>query len=515
MRTWYLLVGLVVVAMSGPAEAKPKADRAPADLMVSVALGPAATLRGMQAYIESIEPGAGAQLTDQVMRSGLAQAIGASSLDGVDPAAWLHVLVADGKNLALLAKVADAKVLTTSARANHVMVAGEWAVIGPRPLVQKIGPYALTTIATQPPPTAPTATIYVSHVLARYKAPLDQFRRQLASGMAQAGAGGVGPLFEAYYDGLMSAVRDTERLIVTFDATAALASIDLALVPRPGSRLARFVAAQQPSDYALLDKLPAGNATFLLGGRFETGPYRDGMLDLMAAMYGTSSGADLRAALGAVFKATTGEVAMAMSMPMSPGAGLAMTQLFGLADPAAADKAIVRALDLFKAGRTMSIAGISTTTKSHPATTVHDGVTLRRYDTTHDVSKAPAAQRAAMEAMVKGMAASARIATFDSLGLIAVAPDSAAEAHRMIDAARGKGSRFIATPATADLIAGSRSRKDSMVIVLDLGALVSAMTGGKVGVQPVVMSIGFADRNAHFRVAAPAASVRAIKSAKP
>lgn len=513
MRTWYLFA-VAVAVVAGPAEAKPKADRAPADLLVSVALGPAATLRGLQAYVEAIEPGAGAQLTDQVMRAGLAQAIGAASLDGVDPAAWLHVLVADGKNLALLARVADAKVLTTSVRANHVMVAGEWAVIGPRPLVQKIGPYALASIATQPPPAAPTATVYLGHVLARYKAPIDQLRRQLTSSMAQAGAGAVGPLLEAYYDGVMSAARDTERLIVTLDASAAVASVDFALVPRPGSRLARFVAVQQPSDYALLDKLPAGNATFLLGGRFETGPYRDGMLDLMAAMYGTSSGAELRAALGAVFKATTGEVAMTMAM--APGTGLAMTQLFGVADLPAADRSIVRALDLFKAGRTMTIAGISTTTRSHPATTVHDGVTLRRYDTTHDVSRAPAAQRSAMEAMVKGMAASARIATFDSLGLITVAPDSAAEAHRAIDAARGKAPRLIAAPATADLVVGSRSRKDSMVIVLDLGALVSAMTGGAgAGVQPIVMSIGFADRNAHFRVAAPAASVRAIKSAKP
>jgi hypothetical protein len=512
MRTWCLLAGLALAA-AGPAEAKPGSDRPPAELLVSVALGPSSTLRGLQAYAESIEPGAGAQLTDQVMRGALAGAIGVSSLDGVDPAAWVHVLIADEKRLALLVKVADAKALSANAGPNQVMVDGGWAVIGPRPLVQQLAPYALGAIATRPPPATPTATVYLPHVLARYKAPITEFRKQFLAGMAQAGAGTMGPLLESYYDGFMSVARDTERVIVSLEATATVAAVDFAMVPRPGSRLARFVAAQQPSDYALIGKLPKGNATFVLAGRFETGPYRDSMLDVMAAMYGTRAGAELRAALGAVFKATTGEIAMTMTM--TPGGGMTMTQLFGVADASAADKAIVRTLDLFKTGRTMTIAGMSATTKSHAATSTYDGVTLRRYDTTYDLSKVPAAQRAAMEASVNAMGRATQIATFDSLGLLVIAPDSAAEAGRTIDAARGKATRLAPPPAITDLLAGSRGRKDSLVFVMDLGGFMTMITGANIGAQPVVMSVGFADRNAHFRFAAPAASVRAIKSANP
>src|SRR5262249_54139548 len=151
---------------------------------------------------------------------------------------------------------------------------------------------------------------------------------------------------EGYIDGMLSAFGDTDKLVATLDASPTLASLDLALQPRAGTRLAKFVAVQRPSDYALLGKLPPVNPTFLVAGHFEGGPYHDGLLDMVSSIYGGTSGADLRSAMSDVFKVTTGDIAMAMSLTL--GSRMTLTHLFGLADTAAGDKAIGRLLELFK-----------------------------------------------------------------------------------------------------------------------------------------------------------------------
>jgi hypothetical protein len=511
-----MAMAVMVVAAPGRADAAPRPGKAPPQLLASAAIGPVTTFRGLQAYVEAVQPGAGTGLTDQTVRRVLAQMIGASSLDGSDPTAWTYVLVADGgaePAFALLVKVADAKTLAKSAQSNHVMTRGGWAAIGARPVLDKIGDHALTVIATQPAPAGPSATVYLPHVLARYKTELAALRQQMATVPAQMG-GAMAQMIESYVDGAMSAAADTERLVVTLEGSRDHGSLDFALAPRPGSRLAKFVALQRPSDYSLIDKLPAGTHSMVFAGHIESGPYHDGMVDLMAAFFGTAAAADVRARLSAVFKATTGELAMAGQI--AAGTGMRFTQLFGVTDAAAADQAIARTLEVFKAGSTMSFGGVSTTIRSSAATTVHDGVTLRRYDTTQDLSALPAALRQAMEKMLAGPTTSTVLATFDKLGLSATGSDSAADARLTIDAARGKGPRFAVPAAIAELLAASRQRKESMVLAVDVAGFMAALTGQpSAAAWPLVMSFGFADRSAHLRFAAPAATLRAIIAAQP
>ncbi|MGH2897646.1 MAG: hypothetical protein ACRDMZ_03155, partial [Solirubrobacteraceae bacterium] len=322
-------------------------------------------------------------------------------------------------------------------------------------------------------------------------------------------------------DGILSAADDTERAVLTLETTAELASLDVALLPRAGTRLAKFLALQRPSNYALLDRLPEMSAAMIFGGRLELGPFRQGMLEMMAKLYGPAATQELLAGMEAIAKLMTGEIALAARF--SPGAGMTFTQLFGVSDTAAADRAFAAIFALFKDGKTVEAMGIGTTVKANPGTVAHGGVAMRSYAASYDLSKVPEANRKTMEAVLPKTALGGHVAAFDHLGLIALAPNSQVEAERAIDAARGKAPHFTAPAVVGQMLASSRARKDSVAMVFDVGAIMSGMptmpgAPPRTPTGPIVfvLSFGCADRNAHFRIVAPASSARtAVNAAKP
>jgi hypothetical protein len=511
------VIAIGLVAGSSTIDAKPKGEQRPLGLLASVAIGPAATLRGLQSYAEAINPGSSAALSDAVLRGGLAQLVGAQSLDGLDPASWVYVVVVDHNGSpapGLVVKVRDGKALAASLGPIPMIHRAGWAVIAPQPVLDQVGSYALAAIATQPTPALPTATVYLPQVMTRYQPEIAKAYKQVQVAIEQANTGAMGAAMTSYFEGLSSLVSDSDKLVVTLDATAGMASLDLALTPKPGSRLAGFAALQHPTDYALLDRLPNTAPALLLAGHLELGPYRDGILAAMAAMYGPDASRDLLAALDSARRAMTGDIAM--TMQLGRGTGMSFTQLYGVADPTAASKAIGNLLGLFKSGRTIEAMNVSTTIRSNPGTTTHDGVALSSYESTSDLSKAAPAQRQAVEAMMGAGPHRAQLATFDRVTMVVLAPDSLAEAKRTIDAARGKSARFAAGKALASLLATSRAHKDSIAMTMDLGAILAMTTGAKLADLPLLFSLGFADRNAHIRIALPSDTLRgAISVAKP
>jgi hypothetical protein len=518
-----LALGVFGLGAAMPAAARAEPPRAPTELMANVAIGPAATLRNLAAYADAAKPGAGAAVAEPIVRAGLAGAVGATSLDGFDPGSWSYLLIAslDGAPaLALVSKVSDAKLLAASAGTAQVRSKGGWAIVGPGPMVERLGAYALATLPAQRAPGALTATVYVPHILALFKNQIDAARTQFLATMAGPAAQ-MAPLMTGYFDGLLSVAADTEKVVVTLEATADLASLDLALVPRPGSRLAKFVAAQRPSNYALLDRLPDMSAAVLFGGHLELGPYSEHLLETMAAFYGPAVSKELLAAMRALTKVMTGELGVAARF--APGSGVVFTQVFGVSDTAAADRAFAAIFALFRGGQTFETMGMSTTIKTNAGTVEHDGVALRSYEASYDLSKASAIDRKAVESMLPRTATRVHVGAFDRLALVAYAPDSLAEAERAIDAARGKAPRFTAPQIVGQLLASSRARKDSVAMMMDLGAImatVAAAAGGTIrapsGVQPVVITVGCADRNAHFRIGIPATTARtAVNAGKP
>jgi hypothetical protein len=508
MRTWSKIgcvVAMLGLVACNEAAATPTVKR-PAELLVTISLGPDRTLDHVRAFANTVQPGTGAVLTQAIVRRGLAELSGASSLDGLDPMAPTYVLLIDGgaqlNETAVVGKVLDEKTLVTGLGSAHSAINAGWAVIGSEAVVRKIGSYALTALPPLPVVASPTAVVYVPQVLRRYRTEIDAGRKQLAAQMAatQSSAQMTG-MMQSYVDGLFSVVSDTDQLLVTIDVTKDLGAIDLAVTPKPGSRLAKFVAAQRASDYALLDKLPAVQAPVVVAGHIESGPYRQGMLDVFAAMYGQGESKELIATMSAIMKAATGDLAMVMQVGI--GQPMTITQLFGVADKKAVDKSIDRVLALFKVGRTFDSSGISTTIKSNAQTIEHDGVSIRGYDVTYDMSKVPAAKRAIMEKMIPAGTSTAGIATFDQVGLLTLRSTDPGAA---IDAARGKGSHFAPSAAIADFLTGSRARQESFMMVMDFGAILG--TPGPA--RSLMMSAGFADKTAHLRFSLPAQTVRAL-----
>lgn len=515
MRALAARLGVGGIVLCGIVAVTPRVNARPAptpvDLLATVAIGPVATLRDLQAYLESIAPGAGEGLSDRSLRRDLAQAVGVSSLDGVDPASWMHLLVVStpgSPEIGLLARVENATVLARSAGKNALIKQG-WAVLGSKRVIDRVGGYAIGTLAAEPAPQALGGTVYVSHVLARYRRELDASRKEIAV-RGQGSPDRMMQTMASAADGVIATLGDIERVTATLEVSRDAVALDLALTPKPRSRLAAFVAVQRPSDYALLDKLPASSSANVVAGHLEMGPYRDGLIDLMAAFYGAAGVRDMRTVMAALLKPATGEVAMTWSI--APKTGFSSDQLFGVSDAAAMDRAIAGALGRFKDGVTVDTPQMTMTIKADPSTPSHDGVALRGYDLAYDLSKAPPDQRVLLERMMNLGGRHARVAAFDAFGILVNAADAAAEARRAIDAARGKAARFTPSQATAAFLAGSRQRKDSFAMTLDLTMLIAMMTGPPPAAAPTApcgISLGFTDRAAHVRLAVPAANLRA------
>jgi hypothetical protein len=509
------LGALLALTLAPRAHAAPKPVEPPPELLATIAIGPASTLRPLEAYVNAVQPGAGALINDQMVRRGLAEILGAHALDGLDPSAWTYVLVSmigGTPSFAVVGKVASAKAFAQIAAPLTTQTKGGYGVVSSKPILDKLAGYALSMIATQAAPRVPTATIYLPRVLAQFKPQLAAFKDQMVATLAASG-GGMTQLMQSYVDALGALGDDTDRIVITLETTAQIAWLDFALVPRPATRLASFAALQRASDYAMLDRLPATSASIVLAGHLEMGPYRAGFLDVMSAMWGSQSSKDLNAKFEAVAKALTGDLAMAMSF--TPGKGMAFTQLYGTADVPAADKAMVALLDLFKTGRTMQMGKASSTITASPTTTQAHGVALRSYDTTMDLSKMTPDERRGAAAMSPTGSQRAYVGTFDKLTMVVVAPDSLEAAGRAIDAARGKSPHFVAGPAIATLLDDARGHKDSLASVIDFGPFL-AIAGLQASDLTFLMSLGFADKNVHIRFALPSATLAAAtKLSKP
>jgi hypothetical protein len=503
------IVGCAALALAlmseRPAAAQGKAQ--PPELLLSVGIGPDSTLDSLRAYMNSLRPGTGALVTP-MLRQQIAGMVSATSLDGLDERGTLYVLAVDGgpalKGQVVVGRIADDVKLGKSVAPAHLIKKNAWAVIGPKAVAEKIAPFALATFAGQTISGPPIATIYTANLMARYRTELQDARKKLSSGLGAAG-GQMTAMMESYFDGMMSALADSERLIVSFDITKDVAAIDLALAPRPGTRLARLVGLQQPADYALVGKLPAAPAPVLVAGRLDAGPYRAGMIEAMVQLYGPGAPASMAAALGAMFQVATGDFAMILQM--AGGKGMEMSQLFGVTDTKGAERAIGQVLDSFKRPQVTTQMGMTITYQASPAAAAHDGVALRGIDASYDLSKATPDARAMVEKMVPNKTIATRIGVFDKLGAVSTGGDGVAGTAAVIDAARGKARRFAPPAQVGDFLAGSRARKESLAMVIDLGGISGAAAAAG---HLVMASIGFADQRAHLRLTLPAATFRGL-----
>lgn len=500
MRLSSWVVGLVaLVTVSSRAAAQPRLDP-PAEVLVVVAIGADPTLDALRGFANQIQPGMGMMLNRAALRTQLAPLVAARSLDGLDDRAPLYVLLVDDgalKGAVLAGKVREDGKLTAGAAPAHVVKKGGWVVIGPKVLADKAAPFALDALPAQRAPAAPSATVFTQHVLDRYRSELDQGVKQVLATMP--GGGAFSKLMQSYLDGLMSAWSDSERAIVTLEPTKDLLTIDFALVPAQATRLARFAALQQRSDYSLLGKLPAGAMSMIVAGHLETGPYRSSILELVGQFYAASGASSMTPAMDAIMRATTGDFAMAITGTVQ---AMDATQLLGLADPKGADRAMAQLIDGLGTGITTDMMGALMTMKSSGKPITHAGVTLRGYTTSYDLSKMTAANRQLFEKSVPKTTMSSIGGVVDGIGVVGVSARGSATAIAAVDAVRHAAKRYAPPAAITAFLAASRARKESVVAVMDMAAMGMPTSGH------FMMALGFADKNLHLRVGVPASIAR-------
>ena len=481
----------------------------PAELVVDVVRPSPSSLDGLRAFVGAIEPYAASTLDDASILRELASEAGLSSIDGLDRGAPIHVLVVeqdrDHAGIALLAKVRDAAQLEAAKISATIQTRGGWAVIGPAPFVHAVAPYALGKLASAPPPAQLTATVYVPRLLADHGDAISALRAQM---LAKPGmSGDYGTFMRDYLDGLASVAYDTDEVRVTLGASAGQAALDLALRPHPRSRFASFVAQQRPDDFRLLDDLPTSSAQVFGGGRVHLGPYHAGWVSGIAQLYHMPA-AEIGPQLDALVQATSGTTAIAFRFDHG---GMAMTQIAGLDDRAAAEGALAKIHAAFAQGKTLRVGPISMTYRSVGGNASHDHVQLYRFETTYDVSHAPTISQKMLARMSPGNVQRIAVAAFDHELVVSHAPDAAGEAAHAIDIARGNAAGFTLPPPSAALVDLARAHKDSAIVIADMGAVLGAWGRGTGTPTPFAITLGAAGGELHLGVIAPAASIQAMR----
>jgi hypothetical protein len=486
---------------------------APADLMLEVSLPKLdGGLAGLGAYADKVQPGVGGLVNAQAKQA-IASIAGAVSLAGAkegEPVVLLAVGPKTSPAHVVLVSVGDEKKLRESATGTGIRVQDGHALIGPQAAVDALAPYAFGWLAHQPAPASPIAILHVPALMAAYRPEIEAGIQQVKGAFDEKPeAKGAAEIIDAELSGALALLDQSDAAELRLEASAELASVDLALVPRAGTPLATFVAAQKPVGDALLGRLPVLAPSFVAVGQMYAGPQRDAILGVLAPMLarvlGLPDDAELKASFGQLFDATTGSFAMVGEVKKGE---LHLAQLTGATDGAKAAK-IARQMfaKLLAPGSHVTQSfGIKTTYTGTPDAGTHDGVALSGYRAEADRSSMVPAVAAAMP-FAHGMSV-----TFggwdDVVGAASVSgTDGPALMGSIIDASRGKAPRLQLPAGQAGLLADSRKREESFTMVFDVSGLIAAFKGGAAAAPAksgVVIALGFQGGRAHLRMALPA-----------
>jgi len=422
----------------------------------------------------------------------------------VDPTGPIYVLMVDDGNASGLVLVGRSGEPAIAPGGVSIKRKNGWSAIGVKPALDAVADYALTTLIAKAPPTGLTATIYAPGLLARFKDDIAEARTGMLGTLGSNAGVGMSDMFASYVDGLLSVAADLDEVQITLDGDAANLIVDAKLAARPGSRLAKFISAQRPSDFSLLSKLPDLGA-FEVAGTATLGPYHDGWLALTSQMFGVAANGPLVSAFDAALKASNGDFAIATTV----GTGVASTFVFGAADAKALDGALGRAITLFGSGLDLHLAGFPISYKPAPAVTV-DGVALHGLDGKIDTSKTTPQMKAALALTMPDGAQDVEVAQVGSLAIVASGPPSIVDAaKRFIAIAHGTASGPLLPPTLVQLVTMAREHRDSLLVLVDLGGMLAAQLHRQPSPAPFAISIGF-DRDAHVHIAVPTATVHSV-----
>jgi hypothetical protein len=456
-------------------------------------------------------------LNEAVVASGLARAVGAATLDGLDLAGPVHLIVLDNPTRAVVVgKAKDRGALDKGRGAAHLVVRDGWALVGPKDAVELVAGWAVPGLVTTKTTSDVEVTVRVDRLMTRHAAAVTEMREQAATTVKATDPGGAQMVVE-YTNAFFALAGDSARVVASFGVEGETADLDIALVPRPSSPLAGFVAAQKPSDFSLLGSLPAdAPQEMVMAGHMELGPYRASAIRVFARMM--NFGDDAATFLDAFTQLAdlaTGDFAAGFTMGAG---GSSMVEILPVSDAAAAARVVRTVTAATAGGKQVTSMGVRMTHTGRPDVASYGGAPIHGVTTTVDLDSVPPLQRD-MFARMYGNGGQIMHMAFPQGALVSVIGDLERCKHA-IDARAGKAARLRLSDEPAARFQAARARKDSVAFVIDVVSLVRGLRSAVMPSDlsqpaPVVapglaISFGFADKSAHIHVTLPAATLRAV-----
>jgi hypothetical protein len=473
---------------------------------------------GIRDYAEAIRPGTGLFVREELIAASLAREAGAVSLEGLDLAGPVHLILLDGPTrTVVVGKAADRAALEKGRGGAHLSVRDGWALVGPKDAVELVAPWAVPGLVGARTASAPgsiEATAWIDRLMTRHAAAITEMRQAVVSQMSAADPQN-GAVMAEYMTAIFNLAGDSARLTATFLIDGDSADLDLALVPKPGSALAGFIAAQKPTDFAAVETLPAAAPTaMVMAGRLALGPYRKAALAMFTKMMNVGEDQLFERVFTQLADLATGDFAAGFSV--TPG-GVTMIEVIPVSDASAAEKAIREVVVATATGTPVSSMGIRLTHTGHPDLARHGGAVIHGVTTTVDLDSAPPLQRDLLARMYGDGGQKMHLA-FPPGALIASIGELTL-CEQAIDARTGQAARLRLAPSLASFVQAARARRDSILFVMDLVALLRTFRAATLpGAAPpaaglaapgVALSLGFADRSAHLHITLLAETLRA------
>jgi hypothetical protein len=496
----------------------PKID-APPDVIATLSLGhTAAFATRFGRYLDQVSPGTGAQVNGRTLADLLAKMVGAPALDGLDLEQPVRVIVFNPKThaqhpIVLLGSFPDAEKLRKSVGTLTVERKDGRALVGAEAEVTAAKAWAFGALAGAAAPDAPTAEIWSDRVLAAYRSDLEAMPKSFgALGMS----GAITAVLEGEIKVLIAAGEQSERMIMTFDSTGDDAVFDMALVPRKGTALGRLISVQKPFDPKLLGALPmTDGSSMVMVGHFELGDLREEVYKLggpfLAEIVNRPFDEALHKGWNEWFDHFNGDFAAVAGL--EPGGGTAMTEIIGVDDGPAAQKALMAFFGTPGGTRKTQVMGIGMSFTLTPAAAQHGSASIDTFNTKFDLSSMPQMQRDMMDRMYPNGMNMAITGFGKTLG-VTLGTQAVDRMGQLIDLGlRGSNGKGVLSPYVKTVLDDSQKRKESSVFVMNMAAFMNPFAPPSPAQSGLAMSFGFADGSGHVRMSLPAKHIGEITAA--
>lgn len=352
----------------------------PADLLVMAVLSePNRQLNDLGAFVNVVKPGLGMMVSAPMVLRGLSTSFGGASMDAVNLDKPVMILVFDPQkvgeeSMVLVAQsdtTAELQKEFTSKEGFGAEVTGDWIVAGKSDLVAQSMRF-IGTVTSKPFSKNIKITSFSDAIRTNYQQQMDGALQQMTQGMgSQDAAASQG--VEQMVAGLLSAYQDTTTVSLEVDATGEKLEVFLEMVANDGTQLKKFLAVQEPSDYADLNRLQSGNTSIVGAGHLTMGPYSETMMSIglmFMRAQNPNAGEEYKAAATKWFNSMSGSGAIAMNL-----APIRMTAAYQVTDEAAADSALQEFLTQSKTNNGKVNISVKPNAFAHKGASVHTQVT--------------------------------------------------------------------------------------------------------------------------------------------